>query len=329
MGVAFSGILGLSGCVDLKGGNLQEYKETRPYFGAYVTIHCFYDTRKDIPGLIKKCWERIDEIEQRMNAYAQKGDLAELNRSGISGARVHQDVYLLLEYSLSLSKVTKGAFDVTVFPLVEFWKNVEKEGRLPDKAAVAAAQSRVGYQNLRLEGRGKVSFSKQGMKVDLGGIVSGYACDEVAAILESHKINNFLIDTGGEVLCRGKNKGGVPWLIGIQDPQDKNKLIMTVELKDRCVSTSGNYEKFYTIEGEKLSHIIDPASGYPQKGTISVTVIAKTGKEADALSTALCVLGREKGMALIQRLPAVEALIVESKDGRIARFQTKSFPNRS
>lgn len=320
-------LLFTAGCVLSRPQGLREYKETRPYLGAYVTIKCSYDADQESPAsmAIQKCWSRMDEIQAKMNAYAQEGDVAKINRGGFQGVSVHQDVFRLLKDSLFFSQLTDGAFDVTVFPLVELWKDAAAQGRFPDQAAIAEAKAKVGYQNLRLEEPDRVMLAKPGMKIDLGGIVSGFACDEIAAIMRSYGIKNFLVDTGGEILCQGKNKGQEPWLIGIQDPQHKEKILMTMELKDSCVSTSGNYEKFYTLEGEKLSHIIDPRSGYPQKDIISATVIAKTGEQADALSTALCVLGSEKGMPLIRRLDDVEVLIVENRDGKTSKSQTPGF----
>lgn len=324
----FITVLLLSLGTSLEARELKEYKATRPYLGAYVTIQCFYEADQEslAAEAIQKCWGRMDQIQQEMNAYAQEGDVAEINRNGPQGVRVRQDVYRLLKDSLHFAQLAEGAFDVTVFPLVELWKDAEAQGRFPDQAELKAARDKVGYQNLRLEEPDRVVLAKPGMKVDLGGIVAGFACDEIAAILGSYGIKDFLVDTGGEIFCRGKNKGSEPWLVGIQDPQDKQGILMTIELNDSCASTSGNYEKFYTIEGTSLSHIIDPVSGYPQKDIISATVIAKSAELADALSTALCVMGSEKGMALIRRLDSVEALIIENKDGVTRKTQTEKFP---
>lgn len=323
------GMLILAGCAPLASQDLKEYKQTRPYLGAYVTIECFYAAGKEpsTAKAIKKCWERMEQIQKEMNAYSADGDIAEINRSGSAGVRVHQDVYQLLKDSVKFGQLTEGAFDVTIFPLVEFWKDIAKRGRLPDQAEVEDTKAKVGYQNLRFQEPDRVILTKQGMKVDLGGIVSGYACDELAAILKSYGIKNFLIDTGGEVICRGKNKANAPWFIGIQDPQNKNKILRTIELNDRAASTSGNYEKFYLVEGERLSHIINPLTGYPQKEVMSATVIASSCEQADALSTAFCVLGSQRGFKVLGGLNSVEALIIENKDGKTIQSQTKGFPS--
>ena len=318
-------ILSLCGCGLFTNQSFKEYKETKAYLGANVTIRCFFDPQKDISLPIKKCWEKMDQIQQEMNAYSETGDLASINRSGFNGVEVHEEIYRLLKDSLEFSCLSQGAFDITVFPLVELWKDAAVKGRLPDKEALEAAKGKVGYQNIRLQEPNRVFIAKKGMKLDMGAIVSGYACDEIAAILDASGIRNFLIDTGGEIFCRGMDSGKSPWKIGVQDPMDKDKILMVIKLKDKCISTSGSYEKFYTIEGVRFSHIIDPVSGYPQKDAISATVIAKTGKEADSLSTILCVLGGKKGIELIKSLKGVQAMIMESKNGQIFTYKTGKF----
>lgn len=323
-GLGMSGILFLCGC-SLPDLNLMEYKETRAYLGTNVTIRCFFDPQKDISLPIRNCWEKMEQIQQEINVYSETGDLAEINRSGFNGVAVHKETYRLIKDSLEFSRLSQGAFDITVFPLVELWKEAAVKGRLPHKEALAAAKGKVGYQNIRLQEPNRVFVGKKGMKLDLGAIVSGYACDEIATILDASGIKNFLIDTGGEILCRGKESGKKPWMIGVLNPMDKNKVLIAIKLGDKSISTSGSYEKFHTIEGVRFSHIIDPISGYPQKNAISATVIAKTGKEADSLSTILCVLGGKKGVELIKSLKGVQAMIVESRNGQLHTYKTGNF----
>jgi thiamine biosynthesis lipoprotein len=319
------GIFFLCGCAPGVDPNLKEYNETKKYFGAYVTIRFFYDSKREISSVVEKCWEKINLIQQEMNADSVTGDLARINKSGFKGVEVHQETYRLIKDSLELSRLSRGAFDVTVFPLVELWRDAAAKGRLPDKESLDAVKGKVGYQNIRLKEPNLVFLAKQGMKIDLGAIASGFACDEIAAILDASGIRHFLIDTAGEIFCRGREAGRTPWRIGVQDPVDKDKVLLAIELSDRCVSTSGNYEKFTIIEGARYSHIIDPVSGYPQQGVISATVIAGTGKEADALSTALSVLGGKKGIDLIKSLKDVQAMIMESENGRTVTYATEDF----
>ncbi len=323
--IALTAVLIFSGCSALTEKGFKEYTDTRPYMGAYVTIRCFFDKKMDITPVIKKCWDRMDEIQRDMNAYSDSGDVALINREGSKGADVHDYTYDLIEKTIALSQKTEGAFDVTVGPLVKLWRDAERENRMPTEKELNNARDKVGYRNISLTPPNHVLLTKEGMKVDLGGAASGYACDEIAKILKAGGIKHFLVDAGGEILCRGSEDGRKPWLIGIQDPFDKADIIGEFEIKDKSVSTSGSYEKIFIIGQEKLSHIINPATGMPEKNVMSVTVIAPTGTEADMLSTALCVLGSERGLAIVRKMEGVEAMFIEKRGERFFRTQTDNF----
>ena len=325
VGIGLVATLIFSGCSAFTGIGLKEYNQTRPYMGAYVTIRCFFDKRVDITPVIKKCWDRMDEIQRDMNAYSDTGDVALMNRLGTKGVDVHDYTYDLLEKTLDLSRKTEGAFDVTIGPLVKLWQDAARDKRMPTEKDLENARDKVGYKNISLTPPNHVLLAREGMKIDLGGVASGYACDEIARILKAGGIEHFLVDTGGEILCRGSKEGRKPWLIGIQDPFAKSSIIGEMAIKDRSVSTSGSYEKFLIIGQEKLSHIINPITGMPEKNVMSATVVAPTGIEADVFSTALCVLGSEKGIAIIHAMKGVEAMCVEKRGERVIRRQTDDF----
>ncbi|MBF0330845.1 MAG: FAD:protein FMN transferase [Candidatus Omnitrophica bacterium] len=309
---------------------LREYYEVKSYFGTSVWIHFFYPAGLDVSHVATACWKKAQSIQTYMNVYgeAMEGSLRWLNRGGIGGVRVHPDVYSILKGALASSRLTDGAFDVTIYPLVEMWKEAAESGVLPDKTVLEDIKGSVGYQHVLLQEPDLVFFTKKNMRIDLGSPASGYFCDEVAKILDLNNIQHYMIDGGGELFCRGKEMGHTPWRVGVQDPFDKDKLITMLELDGKGVSTSGNYEKFATIAGERYAHIIDPRTGYPQKGAASVTVIADTTQMANELSTALCVMGGEKGLAFVRNVENVEALIIENKDGNITQYQTDIFLNR-
>lgn len=302
-----------------------EYKETQALFGTYVTIHCFYDNKKDILGAIEESWKRLKEIQTSMNALSVGGYVARINKSGHTGIQVSDNLYRLLKRAIKLSNLTHGAFDITVFPLVELWKEAEQSQQLPDDAALTKAKNKVDYRHIKLKKDNVVFLKKIGMKIDLGAIAKGYAVDEVAKILTKNKIKNFLIDAGGDIYCSGKYKGQKKWEIGIQDPKNKTKIVDVLKIKNAAVTTSGNYERFYNLNGKKYSHIINPITGYPQSTVISSTVIAPTAEEADALSTALSVMGGKKGIKLINSLPHIEAMIVENKKGQLKEYRSKGY----
>lgn len=295
--------------------------------GASVRIHCFYSEEINISGIMEQCWRKVENVQLQMNVHSKTsdGDLSRLNASGVEGVRVNDDVYKVIKESIKYSQVTCGAYDITVYPLIELWKNASQEGRLPDCKELETVKGKVGYENIRLQGPNIVFLKKSGMKLDLGSPASGFVCDAIAGILDANKVRHYLVDGGGEIFCRGLDQGQKPWIIGVQDPFNKDNLHSYIELKDRGVSTSGNYEKFYTIGSERFSHIIDPISGWPQKNAVSVTVIAKTTQVANELSTALSVLGGEKGMRLVRSLKNVEALVIENKDGKLVQYKTPGF----
>jgi thiamine biosynthesis lipoprotein len=306
---------------------LEEYNQTRPYMGAYVTIRCFFDKNTDIEPVIKRCWDRMDEIQRDMNAFSDTGDVALINSLGIKGVGVHRSTYDIIDKTLDLSRKTEGAFDITVGPLVKLWKDAARNKRMPDEKELADARNKVGYKNIILTPPNHLRFAKEGARIDLGGVASGYACDEIAGILKSGGIEHFMVDTGGEILCCGLEKGRKPWMIGIQDPFNKNAVTGEIAVKNKCVSTSGSYEKYFVIGDEKLSHIINPITGMPEKNVMSATVIAPTGTEADVLSTAMCVLGTERGIAVARKMKGVEAMLIEKRGEKFIRRQTRGFGN--
>ncbi|MBF0254102.1 MAG: FAD:protein FMN transferase [Candidatus Omnitrophica bacterium] len=306
--------------------DLLEYKEERPYFGATVTLHCFFSPQIPAGEIVESCWLRLDDIQNTMSVHAENGDLVALNRAGTEPVQVKSSTYELIKRSAVYSQMTGGAFDVTIYPLVEFWKDAEKQGTYPKVAEVNNQKIKVNYTNLGFIKPDEILLTQAGMKVDLGGVAKGYAVDEVARILLKGGIRDFMIDAGGDMYCRGGRGGERGWPIGIQDPTREGGIIGVLDMVDMAVTTSGDYSRYYTINGKRLSHIIDPRTGYPQERATSATVITPSAEEADALSTALCVLGGPEGIALIETIPNAEALIVENHEGTLKTYRSTGFP---
>ncbi len=303
----------------------KEYRESGVFFDSFVTIRCLYDRDKNIITISDKCWERLEEIHLCMNSRSPSGDVADINRVGISSVQVDEDLYYVLRKSLELSKITRGAFDVTVLPLIELWKGYAAKNIIPSEEKIAEVRKKTGYAFIESGPGNTVYFKSKESKIDLGGIAKGYALDEIAGILRGYGINDFLIEAGGDMRCGGLNTGGEPWKVGIRDPEDKHSIIGAVYLNEKAVATSGDYERFFVIEGKKFAHIIDPRSGYPQKGVVSATVIAPTALEADALSTALCVMGGKEGTELINTIPEAECVIFEKEEDENKKFYSAGF----
>jgi len=320
-------IIGLffSGCSFDKLHLLKEFQETRFLMGTYVKIHCFYENRVNIDDIIEKCWNRLEDIQLLMNANSHSSDVAKINKLGHLGLKVNTDVAYLIAESLKYSQLTQGAFDITVRPLMDLWKASALSSQMPEQMDIDQVRNLVGYKNIEIKGDGNISMAKKGIKIDLGGIAKGYAVDEVVRILRENHIKDFLIDAGGDIYCSGLGPKRTKWKVGVFNPMVKNTFNGILSLSGMAVTTSGNYERFYEIGPKKYSHIINPLTGYPQETVISVTIIAPTAKEADMYSTALCVLGHNLGIKLLNSLDNVEGLIVEKRNGNIEHYFSKNY----
>lgn len=275
----------------------------------------------DVENALIDVWGRFAQIEERMSAYDSASYIGRINDA--QGAFVEDvpfDVYKILEESVKYAEMTEGSFDITVRPLIDLWQEAEEEGRIPTEEEIAVVKGRSGVERIKFGGGHKsgvaVDFivACDGCKLDLGGIAKGYAVDEAAEILRSKGIKNFLIDAGGDMYAGGKNCSGRNWRIGVNHPRKEGQLIDVFEISDQAVTTSGDYAQYYEIEGEVFSHIIDPVTGYPQKGVVSATVFAPTAMEADVFSTTLMVQDPKWGIDFIDGLGENYGAMIISQD---------------
>jgi thiamine biosynthesis lipoprotein len=260
----------------------------------------------------------LDEVDHRMSIYRADSELSAFGRAG-AGATValSSPLFDVLAAADRVSRWSGGAFDITVAPLVERWGFGARGVRgVPDAAMVAVERSRVGWRGLSLDpSRRAVTKQHAAQQLDLGGIAKGYGVDRAAAALEARGIRNYMVEVGGEVRTRGVNAAGLPWRIGIEEPDaNPQQARWVVPLSGVAMATSGDYRNYFVESGRRYSHEIDPQSGAPIRHSLcSVTVVADTCMRADALATALIVLGVDKGRALadssgiaaqfIERLP--------------------------
>jgi thiamine biosynthesis lipoprotein len=267
---------------------------------------------------IEAALAEIKNVDRLMSKYKSDSEISELNRDGFRRAvKVSKSTYEVIEKSIKFSKLSGGAFDVTVGPLMDLWHSAEETNSLPTDAELQQARSKVGYDKLILDANGKsVRFAAEGMKVDLGGIAKGYAIDEAVEAMQKCGAIGGMIDIGGEIRCFGLPPAGQSiWRIGLQNPaagdvMNAGKPLLTLRLTDAAVATSGDYHRFVTIGGKRYSHIVNPESGYSSESLASVTIICSNAIDADALATAVTVMGKEKGLALIEQMPGVEAILI-------------------
>ena len=299
----------------------RRYSETKMLMGTYVQVDVC-GSSQNIMEAYKHVWERLEDIAWRMNVYDERSDVTRINNAQFEPVYVGRDTYYVLERSADFSKATAGAFDITVEPLIELWRTSAGKNILPPQEQIDSVLQAVGSDNVELRSDGRVKLKNPRTKIDLGGIAAGYAVDEAARIFREHQVMDFYIDLGGDMYVGGKNCARRPWRIGIRDPRDRTKIIDVVEASDRAIVTSGNYEKYLEIQGEQWSHIFDPRTGYPQKDVVSATVIAPMAIDADAMATALCVLGGNDGTTYVDSLPEPFAslIIVRQSSGEIQQF---------
>lgn len=273
----------------------------------------------------KKCIEsaftQINKVDDLMSDYKSDSEISIVNRDGFEKAvQLSQSTYEVLQRSIEFSKLTDGAFDITVGPLVELFRKAKRKQALPNQDEITAARSKVGFEKLKLDGQNMtVQFAVEGMQLDLGGIAKGYAVDKAVETMQTHGAIGGMVDLGGDIRCFGAPlKGRDHWVIGLQNPnmvKDSagREVLLKLKITNGAIATSGDYQQFILIEGKRRSHIIDRKTGTSIEGLSSVTIIADNATNADALATAVSVMGSENGLELIEKIPGTEAILITSQ----------------
>jgi thiamine biosynthesis lipoprotein len=315
-GIFYFLIFVLTGC-----GQDSSVKETRILMDTFCEISCYGGSKDQAVAAIDAAFKEMERIERVFSKFDENSEVSKINRlAGSEKVKVSEEVFKLTEESIYYSGISEGAFDITVAPFMEIWGFVRKQKAMPDKYAVENALKSVGYKNIELDREElSIRFLNKGVKIDFGGIAKGYAVDRAKDVLVSKGIKNGLVNLGGNIFALGNAPGRKNWKIGVQDPKNKGKLLRSFELTNRAISTSGNYERFFEIGGKRYSHIINPITGEPCQGIISVTVAADSAETADAFSTAIFVMGEEKGLSLAKSIKGISVLILK-EDGQTTLY---------
>ena len=272
----------------------------------------------------------LDEVNQRMSTWLDDSELSRFNASASTDWQpVSASLCKLIERALAISADTAGAFDVTVLPLVDLWGFGADGGvaGVPSAADVDAVRQRTGYPKLAADcDAPALRKARSDLEVDLSAIAKGYGVDRVADRLDALGFGNYLVEVGGELRVRGTKTSGAPWRIGLERPEAGIPAVQTgLELRDTSVATSGDYRNYYEVDGERYSHTIDPTTGAPVRHTTaSVTVLAPLAVEADALATALLVMGAEEGLSFAEAR-GIAALFLDRRGSEIHARPTPAF----
>lgn len=268
---------------------------------------------------------RIGELDARLSDYRADSEVSHLGeRASGPAVAVSSDLLAVLTRGQEVAQRSDGAFDVTVGPLSRLWRRARRTAELPSAEDLRSALALVGYDALALDvTAGSARLARSGMRLDLGGIAKGYAADQALQALRAHGLDRALVTLGGEVVAGAPPPGRDGWTVALRTPGPEER---PLSLRDGAASTSGDDEQWVEVGGRRYSHVFDPRTGWALEGRRSVTVVAREGILADALATALSVLGPKRGRALVEAFPGAEALWVEADAGVTASAGWSTLP---
>ena len=299
-------------------GEKRLYKETRASMYTIVEITVSSDSQQKAKTAIDNAFGELERLAKLLNFYAEDSEISAVNRNaGNKPVRVSPETVEIIEKALYVSENTGGAFDITVGPLVRLWDFQKKI--IPDRAIVKEKLKLVGYKHIVIDKEASTVFLKtKGIQIDLGGIIKGFAADKAVEILKQQGIKAGIVAIAGDIKTFGIRPDGGLWKVGIQNPRqqtDKDEITATIAMTDMAISTSGDYERYFIIDGKRYHHILNPKTGYPADECRSVSIIAKDGSITDPFSTGIFILGAEKGIKLLEEM-GIDGIIVD-KNGKI------------
>ena len=269
----------------------------------YVTIQVVVSDKITGKKVLDDAFELMKKLDKKFNNYNPDSELSHINHNAFNlEIKIDEEMLRILEASKKIFKISNGAFDPTVSPLVKLWNFKAEKPSVPSQSTITNLLPLVNFNNVMIDEKKKsVHFLKNGMEIDLGAIAKGFVVDEVADFLKKRNIKSALINAGGNIYAYGKKPDNTDWKVGLKDPRGEG-IIATLPLRDKSIATSGDYERFFIIEGKRYHHILNPKTGYPVDETISMSVIAKDATTADGLSTAAFVKGGQKALEFIKNL---------------------------
>jgi thiamine biosynthesis lipoprotein len=299
-------------------------QKTETIMGTEVTITVTTPSTDVGEAAIDAGMAELRRLDAMMSLYKDTSEITKVNlAAGKTPVKVSPEMIEVVERAAEISRVSGGVFDVTIGPLVVLWQMRLKEGKIPTDTEIARIRPLVNYKNIAIDRKASTIFLKKpGMIMDFGGM-KGYTADRVAELFRKRGIENAIIAVAGDIWVLGHREDGSPWRIGVQHPREHDKTLTVLELSNKYISTSGDYERFVIREKKRYHHIIDPRTGKPSTGVISVTLVGDKGSIIDPLSKVPFILGPEEGMKIVRKFGA-EAIIVDEQ-GKV--FMTDGIKN--
>lgn len=295
------------------GFSQHNFKKTLKLMGSRFDITVVANSENEGNQYIDLAVSEITRIEKVISSWDSNSETSDINKNaGIKPVKVSEELFNLVERSLAISKLTNGAFDISYASMDRIWKFDGSMQTMPSEEDIKESVLKVGYKNIILNKENQTVFLKlKGMKIGFGAIGKGYAADKAKALLKNKGVKAGIINASGDLNAWGKQADGENWMVAITNPLNKDKVFSWFSIDNAAVVTSGNYEKYVRFNGVRYSHIIDPRTGYPSTGIISVSIFTKNAELADAISTSIFVMGVKTGLDFINQLKGVECIIVD------------------
>jgi thiamine biosynthesis lipoprotein len=297
------------------------YKESRILMDTFCTITVVSTSKEKAGEAVNTGFGEIKKLETLLNYFSDKSEISAVNKAaGLKPVKVSKETLEIVQEMIDIAKATDGAFDASIAPVIKLWKFSKSTSQhsIPPKDSIETALMLVGFKKIKIDtDESEIYLDEKGMELDLGGIAKGYAADKAVDAIKSRGIKAALVAIAGDIRGYGLNSSGRAWKVGIQNPRTDpdaerpwEDVFATVHLEDSAISTSGDYQRFFIKNVKRYHHILDPATGFPaDSGLISVSVIAPEGYLSDSISTAVFILGAEKGLKLLESM-GLDAIIV-------------------
>ena len=308
---------------------LHRYESVEPHMGTLARVTVYTSSEASAKDAFRAAFDRIAELDRILSDYRAESELNQLTKSAVNEPkRVSEDLFAVLQASQALAEATDGAFDITLGPVTLLWREARRSGTLPDRDELGAAVRRTGFRKLHLDATLRTAMlDAAGMRLDAGGIGKGYAASEAIAALTRLGVRSALVALSGDLAFSEPPPGERGWRIGVCAGEEIEGVSRVVELANAAVSTSGNSEQHVDAGGRRYSHIVEPGSGMGVTDDLAVTIIARHGKDADGLDTAVSVMGVERGMALIESRRDAAGCIVHRTAAGTRILTSSNFPS--
>jgi thiamine biosynthesis lipoprotein len=310
LALALAVVVAFSACSGVT--NAEWFGDSQPHMGTEVSVYLWHDNAETGQNAVDAVFAEVARLDQSMSTYIDESEISAINREAAEHpVSTGNELFRLIERSLDISVLTHGAFDITYDSVGQHYDF--RERRRPNEEVVASELQRIDFRHVIMDrGKKTVYFAVPGVRINLGGIAKGYAVERGINVAKRLGVRHARVTAGGDTRLLGDRRGQ-PWMVGIRDPRDENKVAVTLPLENEAISTSGDYERFFIENGERYHHIIVPSTGVPAGEVHSATIIGPDAVLTDALSTSVFVMGVDQGLRLIATLPDYEGIVIDAE----------------